>query len=417
MNKIVSIVLTLTLSFMAIATATETTNAKAETEKPWYKGDVNKDGFVNAVDASLILGAYADLTEGKEANIPTIAADVNNDGFINAIDASFVLQMYAAASAEEVVEYEIISDNDEQEEKTGFKTNDMVKFVGVSWWIHTTRELGTHNIYAKKDTLDYSNVFTVAECYDDNWYGVYVDPSQTEVYVLINENNAYNFEKVGTASNTTTTTTTTATTTTTTTSTTTVSETTTTSTTTTTTTEVTTSTTEETTSSTTTSIQTTETSTTTSSTTTISNNTNLFDEWECVKFIGESWNIRSSPERSNNVVDYLDPDELFFIKEYVGDGWYKVCKGNRAENNLYVLIEPYKYLFVSAQIPTYQVVSYEYAFSSRNSEDYGSCCTLGPGDLVGILEVYPDGWAKIVSDKYKNTDSYILFNPFLKLHE
>ncbi len=71
------------------------------TEEPTQEfmlGDVDDDGYVNAVDASLVLSAYAmtatqqphDLTE-----IQQTAADVNNDGAIDAVDASQILSYYA----------------------------------------------------------------------------------------------------------------------------------------------------------------------------------------------------------------------------------------------------------------------------------------------------------------------------------
>lgn len=59
------------------------------------KGDVNFDGKVTPVDASLVLQEYNNIIAGE----PTFtaqqneAADVNNDGNITAVDASLILQM------------------------------------------------------------------------------------------------------------------------------------------------------------------------------------------------------------------------------------------------------------------------------------------------------------------------------------
>ena len=56
-------------------------------------GDVNKDGKVNATDATLILQHYANI-ETKVA-VDNSVADVNKDGNVNATDATLVLQYYA----------------------------------------------------------------------------------------------------------------------------------------------------------------------------------------------------------------------------------------------------------------------------------------------------------------------------------
>ena len=61
-------------------------------------GDVNADGAVNALDASLILTEYALIATGKDSSFSNeikILADVNSDGSINALDASAVLTYYA----------------------------------------------------------------------------------------------------------------------------------------------------------------------------------------------------------------------------------------------------------------------------------------------------------------------------------
>jgi hypothetical protein len=62
-------------------------------------GDMNNDGYVNAVDALVILQADAGLTA-----IPAPAfeiADTNDDGAVNSRDALFVLQ-YDAGLVEQL---------------------------------------------------------------------------------------------------------------------------------------------------------------------------------------------------------------------------------------------------------------------------------------------------------------------------
>ena len=77
-------------------------------------GDVNADGLIDAVDASMVLSAYATLSTNNESGFTTvqeILADVNNDEEINAVDSSLLLQYYAYISTipedEEPIEPEI----------------------------------------------------------------------------------------------------------------------------------------------------------------------------------------------------------------------------------------------------------------------------------------------------------------------
>ena len=69
-----------------------------------YKlGDVNEDGFVDAVDSSMVLKEYARLSAGESGTFTAkqkLAANVNGDDVIDAVDASNILAYYAYASAE-----------------------------------------------------------------------------------------------------------------------------------------------------------------------------------------------------------------------------------------------------------------------------------------------------------------------------
>ena len=68
------------------------------TKTPQVTGDVNSDGTIDAIDASLILTEYAKSATGNKLNfsaVQKISADVNKDGEIDAIDASLVLGYYA----------------------------------------------------------------------------------------------------------------------------------------------------------------------------------------------------------------------------------------------------------------------------------------------------------------------------------
>lgn len=67
-------------------------------ENKFSLGDVNRDGAVNALDASAVLTAYANTAVGNDPGLDeeqTILADVNGDKDVNALDASFILSYYA----------------------------------------------------------------------------------------------------------------------------------------------------------------------------------------------------------------------------------------------------------------------------------------------------------------------------------
>ncbi|MBR5684437.1 MAG: hypothetical protein IKW96_14380 [Ruminococcus sp.] len=64
-------------------------------------GDVNNDGGINAVDASLILREYALLSSGKSKSFSAAqkkAADIDENGITDAVDSSLTLSYYAYVS-------------------------------------------------------------------------------------------------------------------------------------------------------------------------------------------------------------------------------------------------------------------------------------------------------------------------------
>ena len=85
-------------------TVTTTTTTTAYISPDEYTlGDVNGDGRINAVDASLVLAYYARISTNQEGGYDQkqrLAADVNFDGVINAVDASNILAYYAYSSTE-----------------------------------------------------------------------------------------------------------------------------------------------------------------------------------------------------------------------------------------------------------------------------------------------------------------------------
>ena len=68
----------------------------------WKMGDVNHNGLVDAVDASMVLSEYAALSAGKMRSFSreqVLAADIDRNGVIDAVDASKVLSYYAYLSS------------------------------------------------------------------------------------------------------------------------------------------------------------------------------------------------------------------------------------------------------------------------------------------------------------------------------
>lgn len=74
-------------------------------------GDINSDGYINAVDASSVLSYYASISTNQEGGydaLQKLNADVNQDRLINAVDASYILSYYAYTSTtkEEIMSVE-----------------------------------------------------------------------------------------------------------------------------------------------------------------------------------------------------------------------------------------------------------------------------------------------------------------------
>ncbi len=70
-------------------------------DTPVQKGDVNSDGVIDAVDASLILTSYANQSVENENSVSYLnetIADYDGNGVIDAVDASSVLTEYAMSS-------------------------------------------------------------------------------------------------------------------------------------------------------------------------------------------------------------------------------------------------------------------------------------------------------------------------------
>lgn len=96
LKKIMSIITILSICLVSIFMP-----VTSYAEENLLKGDINGDGFVDAVDASLILAEYAALsTDGIStfSDLQKVSADINKDGLTDACDASLVLAFYAYLS-------------------------------------------------------------------------------------------------------------------------------------------------------------------------------------------------------------------------------------------------------------------------------------------------------------------------------
>ena len=96
MKKTIGKIMT-AITMTAMLTAMNASAARTEL----LKYDINKDGAINAVDASIALTEYAQTATG---NAPTLSkteiyiADCDGNEIINAIDASNILQIYTENS-------------------------------------------------------------------------------------------------------------------------------------------------------------------------------------------------------------------------------------------------------------------------------------------------------------------------------
>lgn len=95
MKKAISV-----LTAAVLLTAVSPINVKADNPGTLTK-DVNFDGLINGVDASMVLAEYASTSAGnapKFTRTQRYIADVDYDGQITAVDASFILSTYALKS-------------------------------------------------------------------------------------------------------------------------------------------------------------------------------------------------------------------------------------------------------------------------------------------------------------------------------
>ena len=79
----------------------ESITFNVESDSSYLLGDIDDNGTIDAIDASLALTEYASVSTGKGSTLTDNqfkAADVNNDKIIDAIDASNILTYYSMVS-------------------------------------------------------------------------------------------------------------------------------------------------------------------------------------------------------------------------------------------------------------------------------------------------------------------------------
>lgn len=155
----------------------------------YVKGDVNNDGFIDAVDATSVLIEYAVLSTGGESTFTQrqkLSANVNNDEFIDAVDATQILAYYAELSTGGNPSW----DNTDTSGTTTAKTTTTTTTAVSSDSTATT----TTTTSSKPSAVDYSsyvNAVNLLESKNNDsilFHNYYVyDINNDEIYELITE--------------------------------------------------------------------------------------------------------------------------------------------------------------------------------------------------------------------------------------
>lgn len=96
LQKLISIMATFTICLISMVVP-----VSSYAEENLSKGDINGDGFVDAVDASLILLEYSAVsTSGIStfSDSQKVSSDINKDSFTDACDSSLILAFYSYLS-------------------------------------------------------------------------------------------------------------------------------------------------------------------------------------------------------------------------------------------------------------------------------------------------------------------------------
>ena len=257
----------------------------------------------------------------------------------------------------------------------------VVEFTETAWYIHDKITDSTDgDLYDKKNYLENGDRFIILDVQYGYWYVAYLteSPEDTIYLCILNDDMERYFNKVGEV-------------------------------------QV-----EEVTSTTTVQVTTVpETTTTTETTTTAETTTEdsaVFTDWSYIRYISEeSLDIHSSAEIAKNIVGTLKWGELFFIKSYEGNGWYRIAMDN-VEENYYIFIDPqYTDAFMDTNYEVFEFTGLYWNIRSEKSkeDDTNIVGRVNSGELIAVAGEYNDGWAFIRTNTYRG---FIYMDPlFVKM--
>lgn len=131
----------------------------------YYKlGDLNKDGYVDSVDASLTLRIYSKIGANqpltKEEEDQKTRADINKDGYVNSIDASLILSYYAnkATSWTDSKQEKIIACDVTGDHVVSRSDYEMIKAMVRLGKYNAKYDLNSDNVLDQKDITFYLEV-------------------------------------------------------------------------------------------------------------------------------------------------------------------------------------------------------------------------------------------------------------------
>lgn len=126
-------------------------------------GDINSDGYVNAVDASDVLICYSQASSGVELALTDTkrkAADVNRDGFVDASDASSILAYYSFISTdvyEPFADYIIDKSTSSPEYNTYYRSSTYLLYD-----LDDERLISYHDIHKRISPASFTKLLTAA---------------------------------------------------------------------------------------------------------------------------------------------------------------------------------------------------------------------------------------------------------------
>lgn len=136
-------------------------NNKTTEPYEYSLGDVDGNGYVDAVDASKVLSEYAHISSDMDSTFNEVqrkVADSNNDGFIDAVDASKILAFYAYISTDGTLTFEEYINNPPVSTTSAITTTTNVdKETTAQTTTQTTTQTILYSIYTGYTTVTKSS--------------------------------------------------------------------------------------------------------------------------------------------------------------------------------------------------------------------------------------------------------------------